>query len=156
MSRLSQTTPEIDENIGIKQLAFTISSLSEAITDMRKTIQQLIEENKNLKTEIESLKSEKQQTNNLNEISINESAVEEALDRLRRANNVIEGVEYNQSDCCASSVNVLHQFSINEMDILKASRKLKSKNTMGPDNIPAFLVKQNINSLLSPLCYASV
>ena len=50
-------------------------------------------------------------------------------------------------------VSVLHNFVINTCDILDAVKKVNSNFTMGPDNVPAFLVKDCISCLCEPLCY---
>ncbi|XP_063923008.1 uncharacterized protein LOC135137316 [Zophobas morio] len=50
-------------------------------------------------------------------------------------------------------VSVLHNFVINTCDILDAVKKVSSNFTMGPDNVPAFLVKDCISCLCEPLCY---
>ncbi|KAJ3656292.1 hypothetical protein Zmor_015379 [Zophobas morio] len=51
--------------------------------------------------------------------------------------------------CCY--VNVLHRFNITDCDILQAAKKLKPNLTSGDDEIPAFLVRDGIGSLLTPL-----
>ena len=53
--------------------------------------------------------------------------------------------------CCY--VNVLHRFNITDCDILQAAKKLKPNLTSGDDEIPAFLVRDCIGSLLTPLCH---
>jgi hypothetical protein len=48
--------------------------------------------------------------------------------------------------------NVMHNFVIDNCDTLSAIKKLKSDFTMGPDNVPAFLVKDCASCLSEPLC----
>ncbi|XP_063931794.1 uncharacterized protein LOC135143785 [Zophobas morio] len=67
--------------------------------------------------------------------------------------------EFCDKSCCASkdfcnscdSHPILSKFVIDRCDILNSVKKLKSNFVTGPDNIPAFLVVDCINSLIEPL-----
>lgn len=68
----------------------TINSLSSTVAEMKDIMNELITENKKLRKEIEYLKDKEIQTNNIVENTVNEeSVIEEAVERLRRSNNVI-------------------------------------------------------------------
>nr|CAI5849047.1 unnamed protein product [Callosobruchus analis] len=61
--------------------------------------------------------------------------------------------QYIDSDICSNQFNqfnILFQ-NIKEEEIMLASKKLKNKSTMGPDNIPSFMVKDCISVFLKPL-----
>ncbi|KAJ3622466.1 hypothetical protein MTP99_002973 [Tenebrio molitor] len=77
-----------DANNSGRNLTETINSLSTVVTDMKKVIEDLIRENKKLRQEIESMKSDKQQAKSA-DLDMNDMGVDEAMDRIRRANNVI-------------------------------------------------------------------
>jgi hypothetical protein len=57
------------------------------------------------------------------------------------------------SDAVCDMGNVMHNFVIDNCDILSAIKKLKSDFTMGPDNVPAFLVKDCASCLSEPQCH---
>jgi regulator of replication initiation timing len=77
-----------DANNSGRNLTETINSLSTVVTDMKKVIEDLIRENKKLRQEIESMKSDKQQAKSA-DLDMNDMGVDEAMDRIRRANNII-------------------------------------------------------------------
>jgi regulator of replication initiation timing len=77
-----------DANNSGRNLAETINSLSAVVTDMKKVIEELIRENKKFRQEIESMKSDKQQAKSA-DLDMNDMGVDEAMDRIRRANNII-------------------------------------------------------------------
>ncbi|XP_063929874.1 uncharacterized protein LOC135142136 [Zophobas morio] len=49
--------------------------------------------------------------------------------------------------------NVLHKFIVSEKMITEAARRIKPNLTMGPDNVPAFVVKECITCLITPLLH---
>jgi regulator of replication initiation timing len=77
-----------DANNSGRNLAETINSLSAVVTDMKKVIEELIRENKKFRQEIEAMKSDKQQAKSA-DLDMNDMGVDEAMDRIRRANNII-------------------------------------------------------------------
>jgi regulator of replication initiation timing len=70
--------------------------LSTAIKEMKKLIQELVDENKKLRNELEQLKSNKQLTNTT---SNDEVIISEAMERIRRSTNlIIQGVPESRSN----------------------------------------------------------
>ena len=69
--------------------------------------------------------------------------------------------DYCDKLCCPSLVNeysclhstVLNNFCIHPDQILKAAKKLKNNCVAGPDDVPAFIIKDSISCLLVPLCH---
>ncbi|KAJ3660945.1 hypothetical protein Zmor_005371 [Zophobas morio] len=82
-------TPEIVDPITMKSLLSTISSLSDSVNDMKKVIADLVSENKKLRHEIDKLTTEKQQASCNPLVNIEDSTIDEAMERIRRSNNVV-------------------------------------------------------------------
>lgn len=53
--------------------------------------------------------------------------------------------------CC--DLNAMHKFAISESDVFSAVKRLKPNFTMGPDDVPAFLIKDCVRCLYEPLLY---
>ncbi|EEZ99103.1 hypothetical protein TcasGA2_TC004996 [Tribolium castaneum] len=94
-SGLSVTTPTT-EGQGVNRTALamviaTINTRSITVAEMKDGVNRLIEENKKLRKEVEALKIKKMQTNNpiIANGAAEESLIDEAVERLRRSNNVI-------------------------------------------------------------------
>ncbi|XP_063930365.1 uncharacterized protein LOC135142575 [Zophobas morio] len=69
--------------------------------------------------------------------------------------------EFCDKKCCPSlqlkssceSSSVLHPFKINESDVVKAVKRIKSNNIAGPDRVPAFIVSDCISCFVVPLLH---
>lgn len=78
-----------------------------------------------------------------------------------QCDSVLGNCDFCDKGCCPSlhvnpvcdNLSVLHGFSIQECDILKAVKKIKCNTVSGPDSIPAFLVVDCITCFVEPLCY---
>ena len=78
----------IPNSDGEGNLVDTINSLSMAVKDMKNVIEELVNENKKLRQEIEVMKAEKQQTNHRDPV-VEDSVVEEVVERMKRSTNVV-------------------------------------------------------------------
>ncbi|KAJ3662003.1 hypothetical protein Zmor_006371 [Zophobas morio] len=82
---------------------------------------------------------------------------EEAVcDKVDCDNKICDNLQYQICDSIydtTTNIPVLHNFSIDVDDILKAARKIKANYTMGIDHIPGFFVRDFIPCLSTPLCY---
>ena len=58
-----------------------------------------------------------------------------------------------QTEAYVFNDNVFSISEVSDSDILEATKKLKPKLTMGPDLVPAFIVKDCISCFVKPLCY---
>lgn len=62
---------------------------------------------------------------------------------------------FNNNATCDKgvNVNVLHNFDISVPDIRTAVKKMKANLNMGPDSIPALIIRDCFDCLDGPLCY---
>ncbi|XP_063920879.1 uncharacterized protein LOC135135671 [Zophobas morio] len=73
--------------------------------------------------------------------------------KMKTSNCVLINCDKTNCDIFSNAQNVLHNFKITCDDIYAVGRKLKNTHTMGPDNIPSFLVRDCLPCFVRPLLY---
>lgn len=144
-------TPDIVDENSVKILIATINNLSQTVSEMKKEIGELIEENKKLRNDIETLKTGKTETNtpaDRADVNIDERIFQEIEERQSRICNIVitnlpetHHVNGTESDeTTRQSVEKLLTGSVmNNIGITKCFRIGRSRDASSPRPVKVVL-----------------